>query len=223
MAGQAWGSSSRLHSPPHMAGRSTWLIARDSFLLDMASRASRCKRGDKVLVLCLEQVRTSANRSFRSCKITWTGWHFCLHDLCPTHVAGPAFFWDRKNSLSLVPSSKHSHLEQARTDLCPACVIVFSFRTKMDRRQPARSHLRLPYSVKVGCVVVLSPRGNLALSRKRDHICAFACSVKVDCVVVLVPWNSCVRLEKERTFQTSAIRPVPCLLSQSGQCDCLVQ
>ena len=54
----------------------------------------------------------------------------------------------------------------------------------MDRREPARSHLRLPYSVKVGCVIVLSPRGDLTLSRKRDHICAFACSVKVGCVVV---------------------------------------
>ena len=73
----------------------------------------------------------------------------------------------RGNRLSLVPSSNHSHLEQARTDLCPACLIVFSFRTKMDRREPARSHRRLP------------------------------CSVKVGCVVVLVPWNSRVRLEKE--------------------------
>ena len=48
MAGRAWGSSSRLYSPPIMAGQATRLIARDSRLLDMASRASRSNsKGEK--------------------------------------------------------------------------------------------------------------------------------------------------------------------------------
>ena len=45
--------------PPHMVGPATGLIARDSFLLDTASRASRSKaRRQKHESCCLEQVRT---------------------------------------------------------------------------------------------------------------------------------------------------------------------
>ena len=37
----------------------------------------------------------------------------------------------------------------------------------MDRREPARSHLRLPRSVKVGCVVVLF-RGTVVSASKKS-------------------------------------------------------
>ena len=59
MAGRPWGPSSTPHFPPHMVGPATGLIARDSFLLDTASRASRSKaRRQKHESCCLEQVRT---------------------------------------------------------------------------------------------------------------------------------------------------------------------
>ena len=116
---------------PHIAGQATRLLARDFFLLVMASRASTRRA--------------------------------------------------RRQSSSLLPSSKHSHLEQGPTDLFRACsltvrcVIVFSLRTKMDRREPARSHLRFcllsqsrlsgcPCSVEHSC----SPRKRVNPSNKQD-------------------------------------------------------
>ena len=79
----------------------------------------------------------------------------------------------------------------------------------MDRREPARSHLRLPCSGKVGDVVVLFPRGNLALSKKCDHICAFACSVKVGCVVVLFRGTVVSASKKSKSLKQARSDPYP--------------
>ena len=113
------------------------------------------------------------------------------------------FFFLEKARTDLSPacSVKVRHLEQARTDLCPACVIFCSFRTKMDRREPARSHLRLPCSVKVGCVVVLFRGTVVSASKKSKSLNQArsdpypACSVKLHSVIVLtnrttfIPWH----------------------------------
>ena len=90
---------------PHMAGRPTRLIARDVFLLDTASRASRCKA-----------------RRQNPCLVAW---------------------------------NKHGHLEQARTDLCPACSV------KDSHLDQTRSDLCPASSVSVRCVVVLFPRAKV--------------------------------------------------------------
>ena len=131
---------------PHIAGQATRLLARDFFLLVMASRASTRRA--------------------------------------------------RRQSSSLLPSSKHSHLEQGRTDLFRACsltvrcVIVFSLRTKMDRREPALSHLRFCLlsqsavwlSLFRGTFVSTSKKSK-PLKQARPKPCP-ACSVKIhsDCL-----------------------------------------
>ena len=144
---------------PHMAGRGTRLIAREFFLRDTASRASRCKA--------------------------------------------------RIPSPSLVSWIKHGHLEQARTDLCPACSV------KVSRLDQARSDLCPASSVGVRYVVVLFPRAKVPPRNRTGHLeqapidlCP-ASSVKVGQFAL-----------SRLTTSNKLDRSTPCL---SGQCDCLVQ
>ena len=155
---------------PHMAGRTTRLIARDFFLLDTASRALRCKA--------------------------------------------------RRQSPSLVSWNKHGHLEQARTDLCPAGSV------KVSHLDQTRSDLCPASSVSVRCVVVLFPRAKvpppgteLDTSNKHGSICALPAqskSVTSNKREPICAQLALSRLTTSNKLDTSA----PC---QSGQCDCLVQ
>ena len=156
---------------PHMAGRATRLIARDFFLLDTASRSSRCKA-----------------RRQNPCLVAW---------------------------------NKHGHLEQARTDLCPACSV------KVSHLDQTRSDLCPASSVSVRCVVALFPRAKVPippwnrsghLEQARIDLCP-AGSIKVGHFEQSDP--ICAQLALSRLTTSNKLdRSTPC---QSGQCDCLVQ
>ena len=149
---------------PHMAGRTTRLIARDSRLLDMASRASRSNsKGEKPCTFFLEKARTDLSPAY-SVKVRHLEQarsNLChLGSACSSHLVRPTHLVNKRGAhekarptlchvgsvkvfsmflltLQLTPpalfpacSVKTSHLEQARSDLCPAgsvkvdCVIV---------------------------------------------------------------------------------------------------
>ena len=131
---------------PHMAGPSTRLIARDSFLVDMASRASRCKA-----------------RRQNPCLVAW---------------------------------NKHDHLEQARTDLCPACSV------KVSHLDQTRSDLCPASSVSVRCVVVLFPRAKVP-PLEQNWTPRTSTDRSVPC-----------RLNQSRPLRTNANRSVPSSLYQ---------
>ena len=136
---------------PHMAGRATRLIARDFFLLDTASRASRCKA-----------------RRQNPCLVAW---------------------------------NKHGHLEQARTDLCPACSV------KVSHLDQTRSDLCPASSVSVRCVVVLFPRAKVPISPPPSLEQNWTPRTSTDRSVPC-------RLNQSRPLRTKAIRSVPSSLYQ---------
>ena len=151
---------------PHMAGRATRLIARDFFLLDTASRASRCKA--------------------------------------------------RRQNPCLVALNKHGHLEQARTDLCPACSV------KVSHLDQTRSDLCPASSVSVRCVVVLFPRAKVPppgtevdTSNKHGSICALPVQSKSATSNKREPFCAPPALSRLAT-SNNLDPPAPCLLSQSG-------
>ena len=158
---------------PHMAGRATRLIARDFFLLDTASRASRCKA-----------------RRQNPCLVAW---------------------------------NKHGHLEQARTDLCPACSV------KVSHLDQTRSDLCPASSVSVRCVVVLFPRAKVPtpsppgteLDTSNKHGSIYALPVQSKSATSNKREPICAQLALSRLTTPNKLYPsAPC---QSGQCDCLVQ
>lgn len=132
---------------PHIAGRATRLIARDFFLLVMASRASTRRA--------------------------------------------------RRQSSSLLPSSKHSHLEQGRTDLFRACSLTVRcdclFPSNKDGPSrtgaipsallPAQSKSAVWLSLFRGTFVSTSKKSK-PLKQARPEPCP-ACSVKIHSVIVL--------------------------------------
>ena len=98
---------------PHMAGPSTGLIARDSLLPYMASRASRCKsEATKSKSCSLEQTRSN---------LCYVGSVCSSHLVCATHLV-----------------DKRGALEQARITLCPVgSVKVFCvFLLTLEQTQP---------------------------------------------------------------------------------------
>ena len=154
-----------------MAGRTTRLIARDFFLLDTASRSSRCKA-----------------RRQNPCLVAW---------------------------------NKHGHLEQARTDLCPACSV------KVSHLDQTRSDLCPASSVSVRCVLVLFPRAKLPhppgtkLDTSNKHGSIYAPPVQSKSATSNKREPICAQLALSRLTTPNKLDPsAPC---QSGQCDCLVQ
>ena len=149
---------------PHMAGRATRLIARDSRLLDMTSRASRSNsKGEKPCTFFLEKARTDLSPacSVKVRHLEQARSNRChLGSACSSHLVDPTHLVEKRRAhekarltlchvgsgkvfsmflltLELTPpalfpacSVKTRHLEQARSDLCPAssvkvdCVIV---------------------------------------------------------------------------------------------------
>ena len=149
---------------PHMAGQATRFIARDSRLLDTASRASRSNSKEENQVLFfLEKARTDLSPacSVKVRHLEQARSNLChLGSACSSHLVRPTHLVEKRGAhekarltlchvgsvkvfsmflltLQLTPpalfpacSVKTRHLEQARSDLCPAgsvkvdCVIV---------------------------------------------------------------------------------------------------
>ena len=111
MAGRAWGSSSRLYSPPIMAGQATKLIARDSRLLDMASRASRSNsKGEKPSTFFLQKARTELSPacSVKVRHLEQARSNRChLGSACSSHLVDPTHLVEKRGA----------H-EKARLTLC---------------------------------------------------------------------------------------------------------
>ena len=149
---------------PHMAGQATRFMARDSRLLDTASRASRSNsKGENQVLFFLEKARTDLSPacSVKVRHLEQARSNLChLGSACSSHLVRPTHLVNKRGAhekarptlchvgsvkvfsmflltLQLTPpalfpacSVKTSHLEQARSDLCPAgsvkvdCVIV---------------------------------------------------------------------------------------------------
>ena len=149
---------------PHMAGQATRFIARDSRLLDTASRASRSNsKGENQVLFFLEKARTDLSPacSVKVRHLEQARSNLChLGSACSSHLVRPTHLVNKRGAhekarptlchvgsvkvfsmflltLELTPpalfpacSVKTRHLEQARSDLCPAssvkvdCVIV---------------------------------------------------------------------------------------------------
>ena len=115
---------------PHMAGRTTRFIARDFFLLDTASRASRCK----------------ARRQSPSL-VSWnTNGHLeqARSDLCPASSVSVRCVVVLFPRAKVPPWNRSGHLEQARIDLCPASSV------KVGHFEQTRTVLCPAGSIKVG-------------------------------------------------------------------------
>ena len=180
---------------PHMAGRPTRLIARDSLLLDMASRASRCKarrqspslvpssKHDPICAMsvqCVLPISVAPRISWRNAALSSK--HGSIFDpvgsVCSSHLVCSTHLVDKRGALeqaritlSLVGSVKVFRvflltLEQTQTHSIP-CRLSQSppLRTNANRSVPRRLYQGWP------------PRTSSIRLRP-------ACSVKVDSVIV---------------------------------------
>ena len=122
----------------------------------------------------------------------------------------------RRQSPCLVAWNKHGHLEQARTDLCPACSV------KVSHLDQTRSDLYPASSVSVRCVVALFPRAKVPIpppgteldtSNKHGSICALPTQSKSATSNKREP--ICAQLALSRLTTSNKLDPsAPC---QSGQ------
>ena len=129
---------------PHVAGRTTGLIARDFFLLDTASRALRCKarRQSPSLVSWntqghLEQAQTDL---CPTCSVKVSHLDQARSDQCPASSVSVRCVVVLFPRAKVPPWNRSGHLEQARIDLCPASSVkVGHFEQTRTDLCPARS------------------------------------------------------------------------------------
>ena len=149
---------------PRMAARPTRLIARDSRLLDMASRASRSNsKGEKPCTFFLEKARTDLSPacSVKVRHLEKARSNLChLGSACSSHLVDPTHLVDKRGAHEQArPTLRHVGsvkvfstflltLELTPPAWFPACSV------KTCHLKQARSDLCPASSVKVDCVIV---------------------------------------------------------------------